>query len=129
MLVCLLFRDIGYPTGWEMYKDVAPYAATFPPPGVEVHCLHGVNVATTERLLYKPKQFPASYPELIAGDGDGTVNRRSLEACTAWDGKQKQKVYHQIIPGADHMEILRHKDSIGYILQLMKSISRRHIEL
>lgn len=56
---------------------------------------HGSKVETTERLVYPPGSFPAkrtkregekatfwpfvSGPTLVKGDGDGTVNIRSLE--------------------------------------------------
>ena len=58
---------------------------------------HGSKVETTERLVYPPGTFPVkrskregekasfwpwpgSGPTLVKGDGDGTVNIRSLEA-------------------------------------------------
>ena len=56
---------------------------------------HGSKVETTERLVYPPGTFPGqktkregekatfwpfpSGPSLVKGDGDGTVNLRSLE--------------------------------------------------
>ena len=57
---------------------------------------HGSKVDTTERLVYPPGTFPVkrikregekasfwpwpvSGPTLVKGDGDGTVNIRSLE--------------------------------------------------
>lgn len=42
-------RGIGFPNGWEMRKDTEPYQLNFQPPGVEVHCLYGVNVTTVEK--------------------------------------------------------------------------------
>ena len=65
-------------------------------------CTHGSKVDTTEQLIYPPGSFPsnktevmnvnndtklaanfwpfpASDPTIIKGDGDGTVNIRSLE--------------------------------------------------
>lgn len=35
--------------GWEMLQDVQKYALNFEPPGVELHCLHGVGVKTVEK--------------------------------------------------------------------------------
>lgn len=103
-----------------MYKDAETYSKNFDPLGVEIHCLHGYGVDTTDSLFYKPGEFPTSYPTLIVGDGDGTVNRRSLEACLYWKDLQKQKIYHQPFPKVDHMEILRSKDVISYITEFMK---------
>lgn len=42
------FQDIKFPDGYEMYKDTYSYASTgLNPPGVEVHCIYGVNVTDT----------------------------------------------------------------------------------
>lgn len=42
------FQDISFPTGYEMYKDTYKYASTgLNPPGIEIHCLHGLNVTNT----------------------------------------------------------------------------------
>lgn len=47
------FQDIGFPDGYEMYKDTYSYQSIgLNPPGVEVHCLHGINVTDTiERFV------------------------------------------------------------------------------
>lgn len=46
----LLFshRDLGAPNAWEMTKDLAAYN-DFTAPGVEISCVYGSNVASTER--------------------------------------------------------------------------------
>ncbi|CAH0389323.1 unnamed protein product [Bemisia tabaci] len=113
------FNDISYPTGWEMRKDVHKYAQRFAPPGVEVHCLHGYGVNTVEKMIYKKGKWPGGYPTFSFGDGDGTVNKRSLEGCVYWTGKQKQKVYHQVFPKVDHMDILQDKNVVSYIQNLL----------
>ncbi|XP_024935900.1 group XV phospholipase A2 isoform X2 [Cephus cinctus] len=76
--------DINVPNGWEFRKDTEKYQLDFTAPGVELHCLHGVKVDTVERLYYKPGTSVDGYPQLIPGDGDGTVNLRSLEGCLHW---------------------------------------------
>nr|CAH7741035.1 unnamed protein product [Callosobruchus chinensis] len=45
------FRGLSFPEGWEMRKDTEPYQLHFQPPGVEVHCLYGVNVPTVEKYV------------------------------------------------------------------------------
>jgi lysophospholipase-3 len=47
--VCVYFRAIDYPVGWEMRKDVERYSVEFQAPDVEVHCLHGYGVDTINR--------------------------------------------------------------------------------
>ena len=76
---------------------------------MKVFCTHGSKVDTTERLIYPPGSFPLddieeeeavmrnateaadkkegwwpwpSDPTMIKGDGDGTVNIRSLKVST-----------------------------------------------
>lgn len=55
-------------------------------------------------LIFKPGKFPDGYPTFVYGDGDGTVNKRSLEGCLHWVGQQKQKIYHQTFPKVSRSE-------------------------
>lgn len=59
-------------------------------------------------------------PKIDYGDGDGTVNIRSLMGCTKWATTQTQDVYHQVFSDADHMKILRDERVLEYIVQLME---------
>lgn len=115
------FYDLQYPTGWEMYKDVLPHTQNFSAPGVEVHCLYGSGVDTVEQLYYKPGTWLDGYPKLLNGDGDGTVNLRSLLGCSYW--KQSQSIATQALPGVDHMTILKHPTVLSYIVNLFNRVS------
>lgn len=112
--------DINVPNGWEFRKDNEKYQLDFTAPGVEVHCLYGAGVDTVQRLYYKPGTSIEGTPQLIPGDGDGTVNLRSLEGCKYWQGKQKQKVYSQVFPGLNHMDILKNNNVLNYIQTVLK---------
>ncbi|EFN76868.1 group XV phospholipase A2 isoform X1 [Harpegnathos saltator] len=114
------FIDIGVPNAWEFRKDNEKYQLDFTAPGVEVHCLYGSKVDTVEKLYYKPGVAVDGYPQLIFGDGDGTVNIRSLEACTQWQKTQKQKIYTKGFPKVDHINILRDHDILTYIKTVLK---------
>lgn len=114
------FIDIGVPNAWEFRKDNEKYQLDFTAPGVEVHCLYGSKVQTVEKLYYKPGTATDGYPQLVFGDGDGTVNIRSLEACIHWQKSQKQKIYYQGFPGVDHTNILRSLDILAYIKTVLK---------
>lgn len=74
------------------------------------------------RMIYGAKSFPLKYPKLQYGNGDGTVNSKSLEACNYWSTMQKEKVFHQVFPNADHMTILRDERVMDYIAQLMEKL-------
>lgn len=74
------------------------------------------------RLNYKKSTVLDGSPTLINGDGDGTVNLRSLEACKFWKDKQSQRVYSQKFPNAEHMLILSNPNVLSYITQLVTKI-------
>lgn len=114
------FKDIQFMDGWEMKKDIDPFLTNITAPGVEVHCLYGINVPTVEKLYYKPGAWLDGYPVLINGDGDGTVNRRSLEGCMLWQRMQEQPVHVVPMSNVDHMQILNSGGVISYITNLMK---------
>ncbi|XP_022914127.1 lysosomal phospholipase A and acyltransferase-like [Onthophagus taurus] len=115
------FIDVDYPDGWEMYKDTQPHSLSLGAPGVEVHCLYGTDVPTVEKLIYKPGKFYDT-PSFVNGDGDGTVNRRSLEGCMSWVKQQKQRVYARPLPKVDHMSILSNPNVLQYIANLVNTI-------
>lgn len=76
------FTDLDEPNAWMMREDTAPLLAGLPAPGVEMFCIHGAGVPTTERLVYGEGEFPGADPgTILKGDGDGTVNTRSLQGC------------------------------------------------
>lgn len=112
------FRDIGFPDGFEMYKDTRPYILNNAAPGVEVHCLHGQNISTIERIEYHRAGFPDIQPEVVFGDGDGTVNLRSLRGCLQFRSGQTQPVYEKTLDNVEHMSILYDLAAIEYIKTL-----------
>ncbi|XP_034946388.1 phospholipase A2 group XV-like [Chelonus insularis] len=115
------FIDVNVPNGWEFRKNNEKFQNDFTAPGVEIHCLHGVNVSTIDKLYYKPGVAMNSDPQFILGDGDGTVNLRSLEGCLHWQTKQKQKIYYKTYGSVDHMDILRNRQVLDYIEDVMKT--------
>ncbi|XP_030024885.2 phospholipase A2 group XV [Manduca sexta] len=117
-----LFTDMELPTAWEMKKDTEQYMNDFSAPGVDVHCIYGYNISTVERLVYKPGTWLDGYPTLATGDGDGTVNLRSLSACERWR-KRRLRGPHALkslpLPGAEHLKILHDPRVIDYIQLVM----------
>lgn len=56
---------------------------------------------------------------MVKGDGDGTVNSRSLNACNYWTGQAAQNnktVYRYEIANAEHYDILSDHRAINHIL-------------
>lgn len=113
------FNDISYTDGWEMRKDTIPYTQNFTAPGVELHCLYGSGINTVDSLNYEKSYDLTGKPTLVMGDGDGTVNKRSLEACRYWSSQQKQPVYLREFPGADHMAILADLSVLDTIVKVL----------
>lgn len=100
-----------------MVKDLEGYH-DFTAPGVEVNCMHGVGVETLERLDFG-NSLSNPNPKQIKGDGDGTVNFRSLSACRYWPDQPAQNNYtvnRFEIPNAEHYDILSDHRAINHIL-------------
>ena len=85
------FHDIHYPDAINISRQVPPIWIN-DPPNVPLYCLYGTGVPTPEKFVYGADEFPDTFPKTLFGDGDGTVNIRSLKACQSFVGKQKQKV-------------------------------------
>lgn len=100
-----------------MRKDLASFD-NHTAPGVEMHCLFGNNVGdTVDRLDFGPAFNPN--PTLVKGNGDGTVNRRSLIGCGYWDKTSAQgdhKIYQHEYPNVEHYNMLSDAGPINYIL-------------
>ena len=111
------FEDINYMVGYNMWLDVRNLTYDLTPPGVEVHCLHGYGIETMNKLVYNKGKFPDSQPHVMYGDGDGTVNLKSLQACLQWDGKQTQNVFYRNYSKSDHILIMSDPRVIQYIKQ------------
>lgn len=110
-------RDIGFPDGWEIVKDLQGYN-DFTPPGVEISCVHGVGIQTLERMDFG-NDFNNPTPGKVKGDGDGTVNYRSLSGCKHWSDQPAQGNYtinRFEIPNAEHYNILSDHRAINHIL-------------
>ncbi|VDN03691.1 unnamed protein product, partial [Thelazia callipaeda] len=85
------FNDIKYEIGWYQYQNTAFLLKDLHAPNVEVHCIYGFGIDTPENFEWSTWWFPDYQPSTKYGDGDGTVNRRSLEACRKWVDKNGNK--------------------------------------
>ena len=109
---------------WDMYRDTDHLALDkFQHPGVAVYCLHGVNISTPLAYSYAPDSFPDSQPTAVNGDGDGTVNLRSLHRCLEWGRNHKHSFFHKEFTGtlAEHLRILENPSVIDLIMDVLNS--------
>lgn len=80
------------------------------------------STAIFPRLVYAKSADLNGSPTLLNGDGDGTVNARSLRACSYWDGMKQQlgkNVTLLELPKIDHMTILSDVRVVKYILDTL----------
>ncbi|XP_032529637.2 phospholipase A2 group XV-like [Danaus plexippus] len=130
-----LFNDMELPNAWEMRRDTEKYSSDVAAPGVELHCIYGYNISTVERLDYKPGTWLDGKPNLVFGDGDGTVNLRSLSYCERWGktrrragmwrplqrGSRAPQASLKALPlsNAEHLKILHDPRVVQYITTVM----------
>ena len=71
-----------------VYPKVRSLVWPLPRLDLPVHCLYGTGTDTDKGYVYDIDRFSASVPpapkEASKGQGDGTVNLRSLEAGKEW---------------------------------------------
>ncbi|KAK2561458.1 Phospholipase A2 group XV [Acropora cervicornis] len=115
------FEDIGFPLGKKLRKLVGQpsYPLTAHAPNVTVHCLFGTGVDTAESFSFGKGAFPDAQPKVFYGDGDGTVNIRSLQACHKWNQRQLQPVTLKTFHSVNHNGVLSDKNVHDYIKPLL----------
>ena len=115
------FKDIGFPLGITLQKLVEniTYPLTAHAPNVRVHCLHGIGEKTAESFTFAKGEFPDTQPQVTYGDGDGTVNVRSLEACNKWNQRQAYNVTLKQYPAVNHNGVLSNENVHNYVKTLL----------
>ncbi|KAL0325395.1 UNVERIFIED_CONTAM: Lecithin-cholesterol acyltransferase-like 1 [Sesamum radiatum] len=123
-LLGAFLQDIGFPEGVRPYKTrVLPLVQSLPNPQVPVTCIFGGGVKTPETLFYGDCGFDKR-PEVVYGDGDGTVNMVSLMALeSAWDSRENQSLKVIKIPGVSHTSILKDGTALDRIISEISSIN------
>uniref|UniRef100_A0AC35FUL1 Uncharacterized protein n=1 Tax=Panagrolaimus sp. PS1159 TaxID=55785 RepID=A0AC35FUL1_9BILA len=113
------FTDINYLTGLEQYNLANP-TLILESPGIETHCIYGAKVQTPESFTWKKGYFPDYQPAITFGDGDGTVNIRSLKVCETWKNNNNGfNVSSSQLDGADHMSILRDPRTVNLLREIL----------
>ncbi|MQL69316.1 hypothetical protein Taro_001607 [Colocasia esculenta] len=113
--------DVGFSEAVRPYQSrILPMIARLDPPGVPVTCVSGTGVPTREMLVYGDG-FGRD-PEVVLGDGDGTVNMESLVAAeAAWVGVEGQPLTVVKVAKATHGSILLEEETWKVILEQVMS--------
>jgi len=101
------FADVGYPVGSVVHKRVTgllPHPENGP--GVPVLCMYSTGVDTPLSFDYGEGDW-AQDPTVTMGDGDGTVNVRSLRVCEEWNATQAEPVRVLTYSGVTHSDMLK----------------------
>nr|WNS50070.1 group XV phospholipase A2-like protein [Halisarca dujardinii] len=108
-----LYQDIHYPIGWQKHQAALGVIKGYPNPGVPTFCIYGTNVPTPEQLVYnKSGDLLNAIPKIIHGNGDGSVNKESLEICHRWAKKVT------VINKVNHSDIVRSSQVMHEILRI-----------
>ncbi|MQL95736.1 hypothetical protein Taro_028403 [Colocasia esculenta] len=109
---------IGFPEGVPPYEArILPLVERLPPPRVPVTSIAGTGMRTPETLVYGKDGFDRQ-PEVVYGDGDGTVNLASLLALEAeWARAPGQWLKVVNISNVGHRKILKDEAAVSVIMQ------------
>ena len=114
-----LFADAGYPQGYEQFK-ISENDLEVPAPNVPTHCIYGLGFPTPLSFVYNDSEgFPDKRPVVIHGDGDGVVNKESLETCLRWTNSGyplNNTVFHGIASHEFALEDIEVLQLIGSIV-------------
>ncbi|GAB2222425.1 hypothetical protein Drorol1_Dr00013643 [Drosera rotundifolia] len=116
--------DIGFSEGIHPYKTrIVPLTERFEAPNVPITCVIGSGVKTPETLFYGDKGFDEQ-PDIVYGDGDGTVNMVSLLALEEeWRDEKNQTIEVIKLDGVSHTEILRDRNALDEVLRIVRGLN------
>ena len=103
----------------DMLLEFRGLQANLTAPKVELWCLYGIGVKTTNKLSFEGNISSGKREDWLLreshGDGDGTVNAQSLEACAEFAKQQTEPVYEFPFAGTNHIEIIRSQRTAKFI--------------
>lgn len=121
-------NDIGFPEGVYPYETrIVPLIGNIQAPQVPITCIMGTGVRTLETLFYRNGDFD-DRPEILYGEGDGTVNIESLLALQSlWKEEKNQSLKVIKMDGVSHTSILKDEVALNEIVDEI-SIINSHAE-
>lgn len=102
-----LFTDAGYPQGFTQFSEIVK---EWPAPNVPTYCYYGLGVSTPETFEYDAG-FPDTQPNITNGEGDGAVNKASLEICLRWVNSG-YTFNSRVFQGLHHAEIINDPETL-----------------
>ena len=122
-----MYQDLGLKQARDIYAVVKDRTlAAFNPPLVETVVLHGSAVDTAAAYVYSEEfvsgKLPSPPAQTVNGDGDGTVNKRSLlRAAGVWTpvNNANKSVQHFDFPNATHYGMLKDERVLTKLLSLL----------
>ena len=117
-----LFNDMDYQMGYAQYQVLPTFLTELAPPNVTTYCYYGTQVHTPLTLVYKEGEFPNKQPTVLKGNGDGTVNEASLEACSTWKAAQPSyDVELRSFPGVSHFDMVTDSGVLQAVMEIVTS--------
>ena len=119
------FEDIGFGEGVERYRRrILPLVEekVVAPEGVPVTCVVGTGVKTPQMLVYREGGFDQP-PEIVYGDGDGTVNLESLLALSSNNDGNGETVKVVEVKGVSHSDVLKDPAALKVITREIEFIN------
>uniref|UniRef100_A0A0N5C576 1-O-acylceramide synthase n=1 Tax=Strongyloides papillosus TaxID=174720 RepID=A0A0N5C576_STREA len=114
------FKDLDFPEGYGQYlESLKNTEKLMDVPDVETHCINGVGIQTPEIYQWSKGYYPDYPPDkYVNGDGDGTVNKKSLDICKMWSEKSNKITVNEI-NNVNHVDILYHAQTKELIKQFL----------
>ena len=77
------------------------------------------------RIIYASNFTANAKATLTKGEGDGTVNLRSLAACSKWEGEMSGRHHfeHRVFNNTEHLQILRDEAPARYVADLIAGLN------
>uniref|UniRef100_A0A0N4ZSF3 Lecithin:cholesterol acyltransferase family protein n=1 Tax=Parastrongyloides trichosuri TaxID=131310 RepID=A0A0N4ZSF3_PARTI len=110
------FKDLNFMEGYDQYvESLTNTYKVMNVPDVETHCINGVGIDTPDIYGWSKSYYPDYQPDYSKiGDGDGTVNKKSLDICRMWS-KLSPIVTVNEVNKTDHISILSSSVTIKLI--------------
>jgi len=89
-------------------------------PGVETHCFYSHGMPTPVGAVYKTDDMSDESPQILYGDGDGTVHLAGLQVCEDWPNTTVLK-----FENVSHVGIMTASVSFEAIVSSIRALGTR----